>query len=188
MFSPLFKGRLLRLAASLPDDQESLAAWSLDDQYLRMLDDDPIRPQAASAYGYINESGGQGVQSSAYFHLRTLSDDLMIGFVVLHNIKWASQTAEIAIAIGLPDYRGKGYGHDALHLILNYAFSELNLYRVGLTVMSYNTAAIRSYERAGFVREGAKRDMVCREGQRYDLVLYGILREEWMAHRDTPSA
>jgi len=181
MFSPLFRGQLLRLAPATTEDQQTLAAWSLDDQYLRMLDDDPVRPQNASAYQSTTE---WDPQSSAYFHLRTLSDDIFIGFVALFSIKWASQTCDMAIGIGDPEYRGKGYGQDALRLLLNYAFSELNLYRVGLTVMSYNTAAIKAYERAGFVREGAKRQMVHRDGQRHDLVLYGILRDEWLKHRD----
>jgi RimJ/RimL family protein N-acetyltransferase len=176
MFASLFTGRLLRLAAATPEDQTILATWSQDDIYLRLLDDDPIRPLAANAYQHISERDGQ---TSAYFHLRTLLDDQFIGFVVLHTIKWASQTADLAIAIGVPHYRGRGYGQEGLRLILNYAFSELNLHRVGLSVMEYNTAAIRAYERAGFVREGAKRQMVAREGQRHDLLLYSILREEW---------
>jgi RimJ/RimL family protein N-acetyltransferase len=185
MFSPLFTGRLLRLAPATTEDQQTLAMWSRDDMYLRMLDDDPVRPQNMSAYQSTTE---WDPQSSVYFHLRTLSDDTFIGFVALFTIKWASQTCDMAIGIGPSEYRGKGYGQDALRLILNYAFSELNLYRVGLTVMSYNTAAIRAYERAGFVREGAKRQMVHREGQRHDLVLYGILRDEWLARRDPASS
>jgi RimJ/RimL family protein N-acetyltransferase len=185
MFAPLFTGRLVRLAAATPEDQEAMAAWSLDDTYLRMLDDDPIRPQNAASYQYASNPDGQG---SVYFHLRTLSDDTFIGFVVLFSIKGASQTCDMAIGIGNPEYRGKGYGQDALRLILNYAFSELNLYRVGLTVMSYNAAAIKSYERAGFVLEGAKRQMVYREGKRHDLLVYGILRDEWAEKRETPSS
>lgn len=99
----------------------------------------------------------------------------------MHTIKWASQTADLAIAIGRPEYRGKGYGRDALTLTLNYAFNELNLFRVGLSVLAYNAAAIKAYERVGFVREGVRRQLVAREGQRYDMLLYGILRDEWAA-------
>src|SRR5687768_12096078 len=111
MFAPLFTGRLLRLAAATTEDQEALATWTLDDTYLRMLDDDPIRPQTLSSYQHI---GGQDGADNVYFHLRTLQEDKFIGFVVLFSIKWASQTADMAIGIGLPEYRGKGYGQDAL--------------------------------------------------------------------------
>ena len=181
MFKPLFTGRLLRLASPTAEDQAIVAGWTQDDAYMRNLDDDPVRPQSPAAH---DSFGAAQNDDSYYFHLRTLDDDRLIGFVVLFNIKWSNQSAEMAVAIGLPEYRGKGYGQDALQLILNYAFSELNLHRVGLTVMDYNQAAIRAYERAGFVREGVQRQMVQREGQRYDMLTYGILRDEWLSSRD----
>ena len=84
--------------------------------------------------------------------------------MVLFNIKWRNQTAEMAIGIGDPALRGQGYGREALDLLLGYAFHELGLYRVGLTVLDYNTAAIRAYERVGFVREGVQREAVWRAG------------------------
>ncbi|GAB4523095.1 MAG: GNAT family protein [Anaerolineae bacterium] len=176
MFPPLFTGKLLRLAPPVAEDQEIFAAWTRDDAYLRMLDDDPVKTRTAADY---NHFGGGSEADNYYFHLVTLADETLIGFVVLFNIKWSNQSAEMAIGIGAADYRGKGYGQDALRLILNYAFSELNLYRVGLSVMDYNTAAIKAYERAGFQKEGVRRGAVQRHHQRYDLVLYGILREEW---------
>jgi RimJ/RimL family protein N-acetyltransferase len=64
---------------------------------------------------------------------------------------------------------------------LRYAFDELNLYRVGLDVIESNRRAIRAYEKVGFQREGAVRGAVLREGQRTNLVLMGILRDEWQA-------
>lgn len=176
MFKPLFRGRLVRLAAPLPEDGSILALWTNDDLYLRQLDDDPVKPLPPKLHQYG--------ENDVYFHLRTLADERLIGFVSLFNIKWASQTAEMAMAIGDSAYRGKGYGSDALNLLLNYGFNELNLYRVGLTVMDYNAAAIRAYERAGFVLEGTQRGMILREGKRYDLLLYGILRDEWIAKQD----
>jgi RimJ/RimL family protein N-acetyltransferase len=179
MFQPLFRGKLMRLAAPLPEDKDTFARWTLDDDYLRLLDDDPIQPE--SAFHFSSFDSARSSNNSYYFHLRTLSDDRLIGFVVLFNIKWASQTSELAIGIGEADYRGKGYGSDTLSLILNYAFNELNLFRVGLNVMDYNTKAIAAYERAGFVREGLRRKAVLREGMRYDLVQFGILRDEWQS-------
>lgn len=181
MFSPIFTGKLLRLTPPQPDDQDLFAQWSYDDEYSRLLDDDPVRPQTPATYGFFNDAT-KG--DDYYFHLRTLEDNQMIGFVVLFNLKWRNQTAMMAIGIGPSDYRGKGYGRDALNLILSYGFSELGLHRIGLTVMDYNTQAIKAYERVGFVREGAQRQAVYREGQRHDLVQFGILREEWLAKRE----
>lgn len=177
MFNPIFSGKLIRLAATLPEDAETVALWSRDDEYLRNLDDDPVRPFGPDPGNY---GGGR---DDHYFHVRTLQEDTLIGFVALFNLKWRNQTTELAIGIGDPAYRGRGYGSDALAVLLTYAFDELALHHVGLTVMAYNTAAIRAYERAGFVREGARRQVVQRGGQRHDLLCYGLLQAEWLAKR-----
>ena len=50
-------------------------------------------------------------------------------------------------------------------------------------MLSYNERAIRAYERAGFVRKGVLRQIVQRDGQRYDMFAYSILRDEWLARR-----
>jgi RimJ/RimL family protein N-acetyltransferase len=181
MFPKLFKGQLLRLAAAEAADQAVFASWSQDDEYMRLLDDDPVRPVSAAFFSSFTESKAD----SYYFHLRTLAEDQLIGFVVLFNLKWSNQTAQLAIGIGQPEFRGKGYGQDALRLILNYAFIELNLNRVSLSVLSYNTQAIKAYERVGFIREGAQRKAIQRNGTFYDLVMYGILREEWATEQAT---
>ena len=178
IFNPIFKGQVLRLAAPLAEDQAIFASWTQDDDYLRMLDDDPIRPESLANYASFADAPDD---KSFYFHLRTLRDDTLIGFVVLFNLKWGNQSAEMAIGIGDKSYRGKGFGHDGLKLILNYGFNELNLHRISLTVMDYNQAAIKAYERLGFVHEGTQRQAVQRQGKRFDLLSYGILRDEFLA-------
>lgn len=177
MFPALFTSKRIRLATPISDDKAVFAQWSQDDVYDRLLDDDPIRPLSEANFGHFD---GTYSPENPYFHLWTLEDDTLIGFAVLFNIKWSNQSAEMAIGIGDKNYRGKGYGSEALWLLLNYAFNELNLYRVGLTVISYNADAIKAYERAGFVQEGARRGAIQRYGKRYDLVQYGILRDEWL--------
>jgi RimJ/RimL family protein N-acetyltransferase len=83
------------------------------------------------------------------------------------------------MGIGERDAWGQGYGTEALHLALQYAFDELNLHRITLTVIAYNERAIALYERAGFQREGVFREFGQRDGKRYDMYLYGLLRPEW---------
>jgi RimJ/RimL family protein N-acetyltransferase len=60
---------------------------------------------------------------------------------------------------------------------------ELNLHRVQLTVFSYNERAIALYEKLGFQREGVYREFIQRDGRRYDMYLYGLLRREWKANQ-----
>ncbi len=117
------------------------------------------------------------------FHFRTLADDRLIGFVALHSIEWNNGAGLLAIGIGEPQYRGKGYGTDALHLILRYAFQELNLFRIGLDVIATNPRAIHTYEKLGFQHEGCMRGAVLRDGRRTDRIFMGILRDEWVEHQ-----
>ena len=174
----LFRGSLLRLAAPREEDVETLARWSEDADHMRALDTDFARPRTLQEIaGQHNPE--QRDPNGVLFHLRTLDDDRLIGFVALHSIEWNNRAGLLSIGIGEADFRGRGYGSEALRLILRYAFDELNLDRVGLDVISNNQRAIRAYERAGFRHEGALRAAVLRDGQRYDRLLMGILREEW---------
>ena len=87
------------------------------------------------------------------------------------------------MSIGLGDSAnwGKGYGNEATRLALGFAFNELNLHRVQLTVFDYNSRAIHLYEKLGFQQEGIYREFLQRDGRRFDMYLYGLLGHEWEA-------
>lgn len=151
------------------------ALWSHDANYLRDVDTDFAVPVSAKSF---EETNGK-MSNSVELRLRTLDDDTLIGFVALFNIEWNNQCAKLAIGIGDGAFRGKGYGTDALRIILRYGFCELNLHRIGLDVISYNKRAIRAYEKVGFQVEGVLREAVLRDGEKYDRVLMSILRSEY---------
>jgi RimJ/RimL family protein N-acetyltransferase len=176
----LFTGQLVRLAAPRPEDHETFARWSEQDGYQRTFDNDPARPISAEAHAAWETPYLQS-PNSFIFRMRTLTDDALIGVVALGPIEWMLQCAMLGIAIGDPDDWGKGYGSDAITLMLRYAFHELNLYRVWLSTIAYNTRAVRVFEKAGFKPEGAWREMIHRDGRRFDVLQYGMLRHEWEA-------
>jgi RimJ/RimL family protein N-acetyltransferase len=167
----------VRFAAPLPQDAETFAKWSENADYLRLLNTDPARPLSAERFREAEKKDDSG--SFFHFRLRTLADNTLIGFVEL-EVDWPNQACFLAIGIGEPDYWGQGYGSDALRLALRYAFQELGLHRVGLNVISNNARAIHVYEKTGFTWEGATRQVVYRDGQRLDMIYYGMLREEWV--------
>ncbi len=177
----LFRGKLVRLVAPAEGDAAALARWSEDAGYLRALDSEYARPLSIQECAR-RLSSEHSDPNKVEFHILTLDEDRLIGLVALHSIEWNNGTALLAIGIGEPDYRGKGYGTDTLRLILRYAFDELNLYRVGLDVIANNARAIHAYQNAGFQTEGAIRGAVSRDGRRYDRLIMGILREEWQGH------
>jgi RimJ/RimL family protein N-acetyltransferase len=129
------------------------------------------------------EDGEQG-KTNFLLGIRPLDRDKLLGLVELDGIIWPHGTSAVSIAIGEQAERGKGYGREAMALALDFAFRELNLHRVFLTVFSYNTAAMAMYEKLGFMHEGTHRQHLQRDGQRFDMLLYGMLRYEWLDKGD----
>ncbi len=173
------QGKLVRLGAfDMKRDVESFAQWSTDSEYLLLMDADPARPWSAR---HVREEieKTELKESELLFAIRTLADDRAIGSIGLDGIQWENASAWAGIGIGDREYWDKGYGTDAMQVLLHYAFTELGLYRVSLDVFEYNPRAIRSYEKAGFVVEGRCRQFLHREGRRWDLIYMAILRPEW---------
>lgn len=106
-----------------------------------------------------------------------------VGSVYLRDIDMQNKKCEYGIFIGEESCRGKGIGSAAAKLALDYAFDELGLNRVYLRVFADNTRAIKSYENAGFRREGTFREDVIIDGVGYDMVFMGILKKEWKNNR-----
>jgi RimJ/RimL family protein N-acetyltransferase len=106
------------------------------------------------------------------------ADGKCIGTCGLFNIHRTAGHAELGIGIGDKEYWGRGYGREAVGLLLDYAFRLRNLRRVWLEVHSANERAIRAYRSCGFVEEGRMREHVWLGGRYVDNVIMGVLREE----------
>ena len=107
------------------------------------------------------------------------ADGNLIGHCGLSGIDETARHCELGISIGDKDYWGRGYGREAVSLLLDYAFRLRNLRRVWLEVHADNERAIRAYRSCGFVEEGRMREHIWLAGRYLDNVLMGILRDEW---------
>lgn len=112
----------------------------------------------------------------------TRDDGIYIGNVGLYRIDWIARSAEYRIFLGQNDARGKGLGTEAAKLLVAYGFDRLNLNKIWLGVNEANGGAVKSYEKAGFVREGVLRQEIYRNGRYYDAIRMSILREEYLAY------
>lgn len=183
MFKNNFYGSLVHLAAIDPEEIGAmLARHSSDTEFSRLEDTSPCIPLTKDVVKKWNEKMLENPNIIA-FAIRTLAEDRLIGDVGMGGMSWNHGDAFIGIGIGDREFWGKGYGSDAMKLALDYAFDELNLRRVSLSVFEYNPRAIRCYEKLGFQHEGRVRQSINREGRRWDLVYMGILKEEWLALR-----
>jgi RimJ/RimL family protein N-acetyltransferase len=182
MNNELLTGDLIRLTAEDPQIYaETFSRWGRDSEYTRLLDNDPARmPSITKTKEWFEKFSEKEQVNETFFLVRSLEGNTLIGFVGLFGIEWNHGDAWVGIGIGDRQYWGKGYGTDAMRVILRYAFTELNLHRITLGVFEYNSRAIRSYEKAGFIIEGRFRQQLHREGRHWDEIMMGILREEWM--------
>lgn len=174
----LLRGTRVQLTALAQDDLPTIAAWYQDTEFMRLLDATPAHPKTAeSLRTWLDDA--QKASDGYLFGIRLLDNDALIGFIELDGILWMHGAAWFSIAIGPCEYREQGFGTEAARLTLVFAFQELNLHRVQATVFSYNHRSMAMFERLGFQREGTFREFIHRDGQRYDMFLYGILRREF---------
>ena len=113
--------------------------------------------------------------------VRTPEGWRLVGNCSFFDLDWRNRCCEIGIFIGDKEYWGRGYGTEDMQLIVRYGFEQLNLRRISLTVFEYNQRAVRSYQKIGFQEEGRMRQLVNREGRRWDLIYMGLLRADWEA-------
>jgi RimJ/RimL family protein N-acetyltransferase len=181
MIKDIYRGGLVRLAATDPEElAATLSRFSRDSEYSRLLDSFPCRL-------FTKEGTKKWIEKDLekekviIFAIRTLTDDRLIGDVGLDGMTWNHGESFLGIGVGEREFWGKGYGSDAMKLVLGYAFTELNLRRVTLNVFEYNPRAIHCYEKVGFQHEGRVRKYLNREGRRWDLLYMGITKDEWLA-------
>jgi len=173
----LFEGTTIRLTALKKEDAADMAAWYADAEFMRLFD-------AATAFPISEEQLASRIEewhkseTRFVFGLRSRKDERLIGIAGLDEVSWRNRVGWLEIGLGRRHWR-QGYGREALRLILGYAFDELDLHKVQLTVFSYNRAAQRLYECFRFRREGVFREYVYRDGERHDMILMGLLAREW---------
>jgi RimJ/RimL family protein N-acetyltransferase len=183
VLSTFFYGSRVRLTPLTPNDVPALARWQSDTEYLRLLAAEPAFPKNEGQVAEWVREGQRG-RDNFLLGIRTLADDELIGFIELGEVLWTHRNSWVAIGIGERGYWGRGYGYEAMMLALDFSFKELNLHRIQLTVYSYNQRAIRMYEKLGFQLEGNYREFLLRDGQHYDMLLYGILSHEWLGSKN----
>jgi RimJ/RimL family protein N-acetyltransferase len=117
------------------------------------------------------------------FAIHRESEDEPVGVIGLSNISEANASADLSVIVGEAEARDQGLGTEAIRLILSYAFEELGLNSVALSVFDFNEAAIHTYENLGFEREGRMREAIRRDDGFHDAILMRILAADWREDR-----
>ncbi len=131
----------------------------------------PISEQHQKAW-IEKQAANQGVLRCI---VETIDGGCAVGTVILSGIDYQNGNAEIHIKLSAEEGRGKGYGSDAIKAIVRYAFEELRLHCIYATVLEYNIASAKMFEKCGFEREGILKERVYKNGKFVDMISYSII-------------
>ncbi|MEU4700118.1 GNAT family N-acetyltransferase [Nonomuraea dietziae] len=109
--------------------------------------------------------------------LAVCHDDEYVGEIVLNELDADNLSCNLRIMLTRP---GRGFGTEAIRLVLDHAFATTPLHRVSLGVYAFNERALHVYKKVGFVQEGVLRDALLWEGRWHDEIVMSVLREEWV--------
>jgi len=163
-------------------DPEVEARWTHDSEFMRLMETNPARPMSAAMLKKQYEKLEKQIEEDKnhyHFMIRLKADERLIGKAAVQRIEWANGNGFIRIGIGAAEDRRKGYGTQALRMLLRFAFAELNLFRVTAVAPEYNEGAIVLLQKFGFVQEVCRRKALERDGRRWDLYVFGLLNDEW---------
>ncbi len=161
------------LRALEPSDVDQTRKWHNDAGLYDMLVS-PFRYVSHAAEGEWLDSKTAYSQTEIQLAICLKEGDRHIGNINLTNVDWIARHGYLGIFIGETQYQSKGYGQQALRLMLRHAFRDLGLHRVYLMVFDDNPRAIRVYEKCGFVVEGRLRQHAYKRGAFRDLIFMGI--------------
>jgi RimJ/RimL family protein N-acetyltransferase len=177
----MYEGEKVRLRRLDKNDAEAILAY-WNNYELRQYLPTPLPSNHEDLVAFIESANDAYSKRKGFtFGIEDLDSGNLVGIVNLVNVSWISHNGEIGLlAILDPNDWRKGFGKDAMLVILDVAFSVLNLHNVYLWVAGFNERAIGFYERIGFNQRGALRELAFRNGKRYDVVIMDILRPEFI--------
>jgi len=162
----LLEGKNVNLRIAEKDDVFLIMGWWNDQQYMGEYQD--VMTKTLPEFEKI-------MLENTIFYIIEKKDGVKIG----HIAGWMiGRTMEMGFAL-IPSERRKGYGTEAIQLMVDHLFLTKNVVRIQVTTDSRNVASQRALEKVGFVKEGTMRKYFYAEGNYRDHFLYSILREEW---------
>ncbi len=174
----MYDGKLVRLRAYDRKDIDKAWEYVNDPEVKRFLVPGipfPLRKDdEAKWYESLNPSS----TNSYSFAIERLADGEYIGGCGINEVDWKNSHALVGIFLG-KQFCNNGYSTDAMRVLVNFIFSEMNLHKVSLLTYGFNKRAIRSYEKVGFKVEGVLKENIYREGRYHDEIIMSIFKEEW---------
>lgn len=117
-------------------------------------------------------------QNGSYnFAIEDIETKAYIGGCGIQEVNWLSRVATVGIMIGDKEYWGKGYGTDAMKVLMDFIFNKMNIRKIRLSTFSFNMRARKSYEKCGFEVEGILKDEIFKDGKYYDEIIMSVFNK-----------
>lgn len=172
----MIKSQNVYLAPLISADSAVLFQWINNPELVQF--NAPYKPVTDLQHSAWFEKITQA-SNSCIFAIRTIDTHMLIGSCQLFNFNDIARSAELQIRIGEPDYQNKGFGTQALNLLLDFGFNNRNLNRIYLHVFANNSRAQAAYKKVGFRVEGVLRQSVFLNGEYVDIVVMGLLKADY---------
>jgi len=176
---PRIHGAHVMLREYRLDDLPWIRQWVNDTDIVCHLSDIFLYPHSYESTESYLESMMEGSADCRGFVIADSSTEAYIGQINLDSIDWKNRVGTVGIVIGSTEHMGRGFGTEAMKLLISFAFSEMNLNRLELQVYDFNERAIRSYLSSGFKQEGRLRERQYKNGRYADVIQMGILKSDW---------
>jgi RimJ/RimL family protein N-acetyltransferase len=174
-FQAFLSGPRLDLREVRPDDVTGgYYQWMNDPEVTHYLESRFFPNSVEGLRTYVAERHAD--RTNVFLALVVRDGARHIGNIKLGPIDWIHRRADIGILIGEKDCWGAGFATEAIRLVIEYAFLRLNLHKVTAGCYDPNVGSIRAFEKAGFVREGVRREHFYCDGRYLDLILLGLIR------------
>lgn len=176
----MIEGNIVNLRAQDVADVDRILSWVNDKEVTRHLNARYLYSRLFEEQWIAGRASAQQSFTNVHFAIET-KDGTHIGGISFHAVSAEDRNARLGMMIGEKAYWSRGYGTDALMTLLRFAFDEMNLWRVDLSVDADNARGIACYRKCGFVEEGRMRDARYQAGRYADQLIMGVLREEFEA-------
>ena len=184
--TPLYEGRNIRLTpVDVDKDAPVIADWSCEPQIVSHIREGTVNPMTLFEVRKVLENWRNAAENSGHtflFALRPLEEDRLVGFLRMAHVQWVHGAGFFNLVIGC-DEDWKTFAREALGMALNYAFDELNLFRVTVRIAEDERLALDLFQQVKFYLEVRQRQAVYRDGRFLDRLSFGMLRPEWEAFR-----
>lgn len=173
----MYQGEKVILRAYREEDIERATELVNDKELKKFLVTNipfPISPWEEESWVKSQKGSSSGEYN---FAIEDIETHKYIGGCGINNVNWLTRNALVGIMIGDKDYWGKGYGTDAMKVLVKFIFENMNMHKISLRTFSFNKRAIKCYEKCGFKVEGVLKDEIFKEGKYYDEIAMAIFNE-----------